>query len=522
MTYLGKQALPAGLLAVFLLFSGPVAAAAAQEQQTDVVASGSGNIVNIDFITDIRVFTVMAALNISGFDVETHQREMSPVRQALRHELARLDPVLRGQLISFYADRKGELGDYDQQVAYTSFALLLSGPPDFRLTVAEDDLPEDARRLMGFEKLLREFFVSADILSLWRRYQPQYQAELEAYRPVVRAVMRQTLDYFRIPPRIVLDRKIVIIVDLLNVRDIVNARNLTDVYLVVLGPAEDPRGNWIQLQHEYLHFLVDPIFDKFAPVLRPHEKLLDLAQHQPRIRSDYQNDFLMMARESLIEALILRLNPPEELDRAMADLFRRGLVLTPHFHRGLLSYEQEDFLSFPAHLETLMQSVSSARVYQDAQEISKYEEAQRALLAEQREVERKLYEQQVQREKIQARLGEARVMMREQDFAAAEQILEQILLEDPGNALALFDLAQVNSQQGELDEAFRYYRQAAETPSANAVVTAWSLLRMGNIAAFHEEYEEARDCYQKILQMEGNLEGAREEAEKALRALQQE
>jgi hypothetical protein len=518
----GRLPIPLALVVILLCLHGALPAAVeAQNQQADAGARDPGNIVNIDFSTDIRVFTVMAALNISGFDLETPGQEMSPIRQSVRQELSRLDPTLRSELITFYANRKGELGDYDQQVAYTSFALLLSSPPDFRLTVKEEDLPGDAKHLVGFERLLQAFYTSADIPSLWRRYQPHYQAELEAYRPVIRNVIRQTLDYFRIPPRIVLDRKIVIIADLLNVRDIVNARNLTDVYFVVLGPAEDPGNNRIQLQHEYLHFLVDPIFDKHAPVLRPHENLLDLAQHQPRIRSDYQNNFLMMALESLIEGLILRLNPPADLDRAMADLFRRGLVLTPHFHRGLVFYESEEFLSFPAHLETLMQSISSEQVHGDAREIANYEEAQRARLEEQSESQKRLYEQQLHREKIRSRLGEARNKMKEQDFAGAESILEEILVEDPGNPLVLFDLAQVTSQQGDLEEAFQFYKQAAETPSASPVVRAWSLLRMGRIAVFQEEYEEARDRYQQVLQLEGNLEGAREEAEKALRELQQ-
>jgi tetratricopeptide (TPR) repeat protein len=518
----GRLPVILALLTAFGCLFAPLFATAAQDQQGEITFPGSGNIVNIDFVTDIRVFTVMAALNVAGFDSETPGREMSPTRRSLRQELTKLDPLLLSQLRGFYAERKGELSDHDQQVAYTSFALVLSGPPDFRLSVKEEDLPEDALRLAGFEKLLRDFYAAAEIPSLWQRYQPQYQAELNAYRPVVRDVMRQTLDYFRIPPRIVLDRKIVIIPDLLNVRDIVNARNLTDVYFVVLGPAEDPRRNWIQLQHEYLHFLVDPILDKFAPALHPHERLLDLAQHQPLISSDYQNDFLMVARESLIESLILRLNPPADADRAIAELFRRGLVLVPHFHRGLLSYEQEDFLSFPSHLETLLQSISSPRVLQDAQEVAKHEEIQRARLAEQRESQRRLYEQQMQREKIQSRLAEARRRMNEQDFAGAEGVLEEILDEDPGNPFVLFDLAQVSSQQGQLEEAFGYYKRAAEAPSANATVRAWSLLRMGNISAFQEEYEEARHCYQQVLQMEGDLDGARDEAEKALRVLQQQ
>ena len=30
------------------------------------------------------------------------------------------------------------------------------------------------------------------------------------------------------------------------------------------GPADDPASNYVQLQHEYLHFLVDPLVEKYG------------------------------------------------------------------------------------------------------------------------------------------------------------------------------------------------------------------------------------------------------------------
>ena len=47
---------------------------------------------------------------------------------------------------------------------YISLALLVGSPPDFKLTVPEEELPPDARDVAGFLPLLRTFYAQAKML----------------------------------------------------------------------------------------------------------------------------------------------------------------------------------------------------------------------------------------------------------------------------------------------------------------------------------------------------------------------
>ena len=215
------------LLLISCLWSvvcGLWSAVSAQDSET------AEDLANINFTADVRVFTVMAALNAAGFDYETSGREMSEVRQLIRQEIEKVDPGLLEELRTFYDSHNLTEDEARQQVAYTSLALLLSEPPEFQMTVPEVVMPEDVKEVLGFEKLVKEFYQTANIESLWQSQQPAYEKELASYRTVIKDLIAQTLDYFRIPPRVVLDRQIILIPDLLNAKTIVNVRNLDLVH----------------------------------------------------------------------------------------------------------------------------------------------------------------------------------------------------------------------------------------------------------------------------------------------------
>ena len=149
---------PKSLLVAFLsVVCGPFSVARAQSTET------AEALANIKFTADVRVFTVMAALNAAGFDHETSGREMSVVRQLIRRETEKFDSALLGKLRTFYSSHNLTTEASDQQVAYTSLALLLSGPPEFQVTVQEVELPEDVKQILGFEKLVKDFYEKANI-----------------------------------------------------------------------------------------------------------------------------------------------------------------------------------------------------------------------------------------------------------------------------------------------------------------------------------------------------------------------
>src|SRR5215510_7482919 len=58
--------------------------------------------VNVRLESDPRMFVVMAALNMAGFDYEPAGESLSPARVELRKDLAKLDPAVKTKLSVFY------------------------------------------------------------------------------------------------------------------------------------------------------------------------------------------------------------------------------------------------------------------------------------------------------------------------------------------------------------------------------------------------------------------------------------
>ena len=476
-------------------------------------------LVNINLTVDVRIFTVMAALNAAGFDYETPGREMSEVRQSVRQELQQIDPGLLEQLQAFYNEHRQGSDGIDNQVAYVSLALLLSGPPHFKLTVKEAEVPPDARRVLGFGQLVQEFYQKADIESLWKRYQPAYAEELESYRPVLREMIEQTLQYFRIPPRTALDRRIVLIPNLLNAKNIVNARSLEPVYYIVVGPTDDPAENHRQLQHGYLHFLLDPLVEKFGLQLLKHSDLMELAHRQPQLDAQYQNKYFLVVAESLIETILWKIHTPENPDRELVNLFRQGFIFVPYFQRGLKRYEQTELISFPFYVEDLFKNITKSQIEEDEKVIAALESDLRVEEEKEAESRQRVQGEVDRRNRVNSLLNQAAVLLSKREFLSAREQLRNLLREDPENGNAYFYLAQIASQQEQHEEAVQYYTRATESQGVPEWVQGWSLLRIGNYQAFQGDFRGARTYFDRVLKMKGDLRGAREEAQNSIEKL---
>ena len=507
---------------LILVCQGSVGQSVGTEQSggADPSAQRLQELANISLKTDIRIFTVMAALNAAGFDYEVPQKQMSRVRQGVRREMEQLDPDLSARLQVFYTAHRRHRDESKEQIAYTSLALLLSGPPDFELpNLDEEDMPEDVWHLRGFEDLVRELYLAADIPSLWRRYEPEHRSELIPYQNIFRDVIHQTLDYFRVPTRIALDRAIILIPDLLNIHNVVNARNTEQIYYIVVGPAEEPARSRIQLQHEYLHFLIDPIIEKFGALLLKHEELLSLSQRQPHIKSEYQNRFLVIVTESLIESILLRLYPEQKLDERLMELFRQGLIFAPHFYRSIQLYEKSELISFPSYVESVFQGISEPMIKDDAEAIARLENKLKEVRQKKLTAEQAVQTEVARRSRINSLLAEAGKLLKQEQFKLAQEKLNELLQEDPENGNAYFYLAQIASQQKQHGLAFEYYRKVSQFPQTSLWIRAWSLLRMGRFLAHQGDFEGAHRHFKQVLELAGDLKGAREEAKTSLAQL---
>src|SRR5689334_3583662 len=80
---------------------------------------------NVILQPDLRMFTLMAALNAAGFDVEFGP-QYHPVREAVRKYASEVDPDLIARLKFFYNSKKGSQSDEAQLQKYISLVVNVS------------------------------------------------------------------------------------------------------------------------------------------------------------------------------------------------------------------------------------------------------------------------------------------------------------------------------------------------------------------------------------------------------------
>ncbi|MBM3788958.1 MAG: tetratricopeptide repeat protein [Acidobacteria bacterium] len=476
------------------------------------------SLVNIRFVADVRVFSVMAALNAAGFDLDAGQPEANPAREILRKGLAGLDPPLRDRLRDFCAARRGPGNPVDEQGRYVSFALLLRGPPGFERALADEDLPADAAGLRGFELLLRELWAEGTLERLWQELRPLYAQEAEEYRPLIRDTIVETLGYLRTPARVSLDRRVTFIPDLLNAFGVVNARNVDEDYFVVVGPSRKDTRLVASVRHEYLHFLLDPLVAKYAGSLPESRPFLDQMDRMPGVHPPYRQSFSLMVRESLVRAVEGRLGAADETARtvSLVENYEKGLILSPYFDDALAAFEGGTgsvVEAVPAWIEGIRWEAESGRAGAMAQRKEEVAAAHTPAPVEQR------LSEALQPTPVRGMLAQANELLQARRFEEAEPVLRAVLGVEEANAGALFGLAQIAARRGQWEQALELYGRAAANAREQAWIAAWSLVHRGLICMQLDDPARAKEQWNQVLELEGDLRGAREAADKALRQL---
>jgi tetratricopeptide (TPR) repeat protein len=288
------------------------------------------------------VFSVLAALNAAGYDAGLGSSAGSEARLQLRATLAQRELPVLAELRRFYEEHRvaGDSGtDLGQ---YVSLALLTGAAPDFALAVPENNLPPDAKALVGLLPLLRTFTKQANLLGLWTELQPYVRREIERYSDPVRRQISRADAYFRFPSGAYLGRTYSIYLDLLAAPEQVHARIYGLNYYLVVTPAREPK--LYEIRHQYLHFLLDPLAVKYASEIQKVSVLLPIARTAPRLGRDFKADFSLLVTECLIRAAELRMDklPKDEAGEAVAKLAASGLVLAPYFYTALAEFEQQE------------------------------------------------------------------------------------------------------------------------------------------------------------------------------------
>ena len=161
------------------------------------------------------LFTVLAAVNVAGYDAELDAPSTPPIRKQIRDAIqAKKLPVVE-ELNRFYSAHH-QTNPTEELSQYVSFALSVNGPPDFEYRFKPELLPPDVKDLEGFQALLVRFYRDAGVEELWKRAQPAFDHLLERYHePVTRAIMEANA-YLRNSTSSPSDRRFQIYLDLLR------------------------------------------------------------------------------------------------------------------------------------------------------------------------------------------------------------------------------------------------------------------------------------------------------------------
>ena len=320
-----------GLLCAVLVLSLAAARAGLAQQPGNVILDSNE-----------QLFAILAASMAAGTDPGSAAEAGMEARKAVREFLGRKNLPVAAELRKFFTEHhiEGEAGSNLGQ--YTSLALLLGPPPDFKFTVPKSDLPPDARDLANLVPLLKQFSEQANLTDLWAQMQPRVQAEIERYSPLVRQSIARSDAYLRFPSGTYLGRTYTIYLSLLGPPEQVHARIYGLNYYLVVTPSKEPKIS--EIRHQYLHFLLDPLAVKFAPEINQKAELKPLAKPAPRLGADFKEDFPLLLTECLIRAAELRLDkrPAAEAEKSVAEMTASGLILAPYFYAALADYEKQE------------------------------------------------------------------------------------------------------------------------------------------------------------------------------------
>jgi len=295
-------------------------------------------------LADRREFAVMAFVNAMGYDKEAAGQSMHPVRLKVRRFVSQNlagHPAKVGRWRRYYETRK--LATFQ----YQDYALSLSTDYPFRRVRGDDELGYalTAERLREFPEILNDFWVTANLESVWEAVRPDYMAELDKYDlDRMKAQMGFLWKYLRMTRRDTLT--LVNVPNLLETHYHAIGAHYEDYYYTVESPGSHSYGLNI---HEYLHSIVNPIVEANAALVRDRVMpYYDAGKDKPMCQS--YRDPVCFTYECLVRALDHRLgallsDSPEGQRRAearMAQLDEGGLTLALPFYRLLADYEQSE------------------------------------------------------------------------------------------------------------------------------------------------------------------------------------
>ena len=456
------------------------------------------------------LFYVLAAINAAGYDEQADSSTNNPLRARVRETLAQRNLQSLAPLRRFVRDHKPRNASAELS-QYISFALWSKGPPDF--TPANPDLPQpfDADALYEFPPVLAAFYQEANLASLWRQAQPDYDRAIAKYTEPVALAVQQVNAYLRNVNTGVRRGRFQILIDLMGAPNQVQTRNYIDDYFIVVTPAvEQPI---FDIRHAYLRYMVDPLGARFTDDLKKKSRLGAYALESPILAEQYRDDFVRLSTECFIKAVESRIDhQPAFADQAA----REGFVLAPAFAELLGLYERQEVamrLYFP-------DMVAQIDVKKEQQRIAKID------FLKERPVKTYRVTSEVKPPELTGAaktLDDAEQLFLDREKAPgnasrAKELYLKVLQETevkPMHAKAYYGLARIALLDRDPETADRFFRKILELEPEPAT-RAWALVYIGKLADSQGENDPAQENYRAALAVQGISDLARQEAQKGL------
>ena len=508
-----KRALFARLAALVALSAAVVLPARAQQASPSAQSSPSG--ISVD--ASQQIFATLCALDAAGFDADTSTLAQMPARLALRNDLLKMQGPAAEALRGFYRDHA--LADPGETLSrYITFALVVGPPPQFKFQVDHDMLPPDVLAIDGFQEILVNFYREAQLDARWAKIEPEYNRAIARDQAPLRRIVTLTNAYLRelLKPSA---RTFTMYVEPL-VGNRINFRNNGDQYAIVIGTG--PQIPVADIQHAYLHFMLDTLPLRYRKETERKSALLAIAALAPQLPVQYRQDFLGFADECLIKAVELRLRKPAaaQLEAALAADDQSGFILVRPFVAQLQKFEKDApamtyyFPDLIAGIDVEAEQKRLQNATFASLEAAPAPERDAPARSEPSELERWLAEGDQQ---IAAKNG-----------ADATATFEQILTKYPNEPRATYGLAVASVLARNIDRATDLFESLVSHPANgqqdsaaatnDAAILAWSHVYLGRIHDLEDDHNEAVNEYRAALAVDGAPEAARAAAQRGVDA----
>jgi hypothetical protein len=515
-------------------------------------------------------------LNAAGYEFETGNRALAPLRQQLREDLKNINPMLTRRLRDHFTKHSQGRNDAAAVAPYLSLALTLTDAPVFSIDTPVDKLPDDVREITEFALLLQEFWRDTKFGVLMPKYKQAYEQAAKTYPGSAASAVANVIQYLHTEPVLELPptyiprtqggrideglkaanrvRRFVVMPDLLNASNAVNVRVVRDSYYVLIGATVDPHA---AVRRAFLRFTIDPLVDgKFKEVAEIGPDLRKLRDSRgDKLAPEYKsgNAYFMIA-DSFTRAVDTRLESLESLagrrfenekafqkalddenERAIYELsfpYERGAVLVYHFYDQMKQAENAG-IDVQKFLGSLLQNIKfdleTARLSDYAQRIERHKAARELAAKTAPNLSAAISNAD---EGTINQLDEADRLIRSEQYNDARALLKTVLQQKSNNARAYFGLAEIGSkiaarmkpeEQSKRDEelyaTIQYYKDAAE--NASAETEKWLIQRSYVAAAkildFLGHNDDAMAAYDLAVKLGDVPNGAYQEAVKALK-----